>query len=62
MDNDGYKDIYVCGIYHDLTNQDFVDFLQMNSCRRWCNRKKRRNKNDYKQNAKYGIPNYVQKQ
>jgi hypothetical protein len=22
MDNDGYKDIYVCnGIYHDLTNQ-----------------------------------------
>jgi hypothetical protein len=27
MDNDGYKDIYVCnGIYHDLTNQDFVDF------------------------------------
>jgi hypothetical protein len=36
MDNDGYKDIYVCnGIYNDLTNQDFVDFLQMNSCRRW---------------------------
>jgi hypothetical protein len=36
MDNDGYKDIYVCnGIYHDLTNQDFVDFSQMNSCRRW---------------------------
>ena len=28
MDNDGYKDIYVCnGIYHDLTNQDFVDFF-----------------------------------
>jgi hypothetical protein len=24
MDNDGYKDIYVCnGIYHDLTNQIF---------------------------------------
>jgi hypothetical protein len=28
MDNDGYKDIYVCnGIFHDLTNQDFMDFF-----------------------------------
>ena len=28
MDNDGYKDIYVSnGIYHDLTNQDFIDFF-----------------------------------
>lgn len=28
MDNDGQKDIYVCnGIYHDLTNQDFMDFF-----------------------------------
>nr|WP_317129291.1 FG-GAP-like repeat-containing protein [Flavobacterium restrictum] len=28
MDNDGYKDIYVCnGIYNDLTNQDFMDFF-----------------------------------
>lgn len=28
MDNDGYRDIYVCnGIYHDLTNQDFIDFF-----------------------------------
>jgi enediyne biosynthesis protein E4 len=28
MNNDGYKDIFVCnGIYHDLTNQDFVDFF-----------------------------------
>jgi enediyne biosynthesis protein E4 len=28
MDNDGYKDIYVCnGIAHDLTNQDFMDFF-----------------------------------
>jgi len=28
MDNDGYKDIYVCnGIYHDVTNQDFMDFF-----------------------------------
>lgn len=28
MDNDGYKDIYVCnGIYHDLTNQDFMNFF-----------------------------------
>ncbi|MDI9338330.1 MAG: VCBS repeat-containing protein, partial [Alphaproteobacteria bacterium] len=27
-DNDGYNDIYVCnGIKHDLTNQDFLDFL-----------------------------------
>ncbi len=28
MDNDGYRDIYVSnGIYHDLTNQDFIDFF-----------------------------------
>jgi hypothetical protein len=31
MDNDGYKDIYVCRFnYHDLTNQDFVDFFANN--------------------------------
>ena len=28
MNNDGYIDIYVSnGIYHDLTNQDFIDFF-----------------------------------
>ena len=28
MDNDGYRDIYVCnGVYHDVTNQDFIDFF-----------------------------------
>lgn len=28
LDNDGWKDIYVCnGIYKDITNQDFIDFL-----------------------------------
>lgn len=28
MNNDGFKDIYVSnGIYHDLTNQDFMDFF-----------------------------------
>ena len=28
MDNDGYKDLFVSnGIYHDLTNQDFMDFF-----------------------------------
>ncbi|MCJ7717978.1 MAG: CRTAC1 family protein, partial [Anaerolineales bacterium] len=28
MDNDGYLDIFVSnGIYHDLTNQDFIDFF-----------------------------------
>ena len=28
MNNDGYKDIFVSnGIYHDLTNQDFMDFF-----------------------------------
>ncbi|MEL6142461.1 MAG: CRTAC1 family protein [Bacteroidota bacterium] len=27
-DNDGLRDIYVCnGIYHNLTNQDFIDFF-----------------------------------
>lgn len=27
-DNDGYRDIYVCnGVYHDVTNQDFMDFF-----------------------------------
>ncbi len=29
MDNDGYRDIFVSnGIYHDLTNQDFIDFFE----------------------------------
>lgn len=28
MDNDGYRDIFVCnGILHDLTNQDFMNFF-----------------------------------
>ena len=28
MDNDRYSDIYVCnGIYHDVNNQDFIDFF-----------------------------------
>ncbi|MFD1314103.1 VCBS repeat-containing protein [Namhaeicola litoreus] len=28
LDNDGFKDIYVSnGIFHDLTNQDFIDFF-----------------------------------
>jgi hypothetical protein len=28
MDNDGYKDIFVAnGIFHDLTNQDFMNFF-----------------------------------
>ncbi|MEM1319447.1 MAG: FG-GAP-like repeat-containing protein [Bacteroidota bacterium] len=28
VDNDGYRDIYVCnGIYQDVTNQDFIDFF-----------------------------------
>jgi hypothetical protein len=27
-DNDGFNDIYVCnGIYHDVTDQDFIDFF-----------------------------------
>jgi len=27
-DGDGYSDIFVCnGIYHDVTNQDFIDFF-----------------------------------
>jgi len=31
MDNDGHKDIYVSnGIFHDLTNQDFMDFFANN--------------------------------
>ncbi len=28
MDNDGLRDIYICnGIYHDLVNQDFINFF-----------------------------------
>lgn len=28
MDNDGWKDIFVCnGIFKDITNQDYIDFL-----------------------------------
>ena len=28
MDSDGYRDIFVCnGIYHELTNQDFLNFF-----------------------------------
>ncbi|WP_238354589.1 VCBS repeat-containing protein [Fulvivirga marina] len=28
INNDGYRDIYVCnGIYHDVTDQDFIDFF-----------------------------------
>lgn len=28
VDNDGHRDIYVCnGIYHDVTDQDFIDFF-----------------------------------
>ena len=27
-DNDGWRDIYVCnGVFHDVTNQDFIDFF-----------------------------------
>lgn len=27
-DNDGFPDLYICnGIFHDLTNQDFIDFF-----------------------------------
>jgi hypothetical protein len=59
MDNDGYK-IYVCnGIYHDLTNQDFVDFFANEFMQKMVVTGKRRNKNDYKQNAKYGDSNYA---
>jgi enediyne biosynthesis protein E4 len=28
VDNDGFRDVYVCnGIFHDVTNQDFIDFF-----------------------------------
>jgi hypothetical protein len=36
MDNDGYKDIYVCnGIYHHDLNQDFVDFFANEFMQKW---------------------------
>jgi hypothetical protein len=35
--NDGRTDVYVCnGIYHDVTDQDFIDFLPMILFRKWC--------------------------
>lgn len=35
MDNDGWSDIYVCnGIYHDVTDQDFIDFFADNIIQR----------------------------
>jgi hypothetical protein len=34
-DNDGLPDIYVCnGIYHDVTNQDFMDFFASEAMRK----------------------------
>jgi hypothetical protein len=60
MDNDGYKDIYVCNGIYDLTNQDFVDFFANEFMQKMVvTGKKKRNKNDYKQNAKYGDSNYA---
>jgi hypothetical protein len=48
MDNDGYKDIYVCnGIYHDLTNQDFVDFFANEFMQKWWFLARKNKSNDH---------------
>jgi hypothetical protein len=38
---------FATSIYNDLTNQDFVDFLQMSLCRKWWLQVKEENSNHY---------------
>jgi len=41
--NDGHSDIYVCnGIYHDVTDQDFIDFLPITFYSKWCSQAKKK--------------------
>ena len=61
MNNDGYKDIYVCnGIYRDLTNQDFSDFFANDMLRSMFIKKmKKKIKNLMNKMPSNAIPNYA---
>jgi hypothetical protein len=59
MDNDGY-DIYVCnGIYHDLTNQDFVDFFANEFMQKMVTGKKEEIRTIINKMPSTAIPNYA---
>jgi hypothetical protein len=48
MDNDGYKDIYVCnGIYHDLQIKILLISSRMNLCKNGGFWQERTNRNDH---------------
>ncbi|MDR6844158.1 VCBS repeat-containing protein [Flavobacterium granuli] len=61
MDNDGYKDIYVCnGINNDLTNQDFMDFFANGIIQRMAvTGKKEQMENIINKMPSTPIPNYA---
>jgi hypothetical protein len=61
MDNDGYKDIYVCnGINNDLTNQDFMDFFANGIIQRMAvTGKKEQMENIISKMPSTPIPNYA---
>lgn len=61
MDNDGYKDIFVCnGIYHELTNQDFMNFFANDVIQKMVlTGKKEEVENIVKQMPSRPIPNYA---
>ena len=63
MDNDGYKDIYVCnGIYQDLTNQDFIDFFANDIIQRMTLTGKKEEKDSIlNKMPSTSIPNYAYK-
>jgi hypothetical protein len=61
MDNDGYKDIFVCnGVYHELTNQDFMNFFANDVIQKMVlTGKKEEVENIVKQMPSRPIPNYA---
>jgi hypothetical protein len=47
MDNDGYKDIYVCNGIYPTTNQDFVDFFANEFMQKWWFLARKNKSNDH---------------